>query len=83
MPQADVYTFTGLGPTGYYAYTDLATEKMLIAEPGESYGIRATEEGFPVPPGDGRWVAAAPPSPPPVAAKPAVVIPAAREGAAA
>ena len=84
MPQADTYTFTGLGPTGYYAYTDLATEKMLIAEPGESYGIRAVEEGFPVPPGDGRWVTAAPPSPPPPApAKQAVTIPAASEGAAA
>ena len=84
MPQADTYTFTGLGPTGYYAYTDLATEKMLIAEPGGTYGIRAVEEGFPVPPGDGRWVTAAPPSPPPPApAKQAVTIPAASEGAAA
>ena len=83
MPQADTFTFTGLGPLGYPAYVDTAKDTMLIAETGESYGIRTVEEGFPVPPGDGRWTAtkAAPPSPP--AAKQAVTIPAASEGAAA
>ena len=84
MPQADTYTFTGLGPLGYPSYIDLSTEQMLIAETGESYGMRSNEEGFPVPPGDGRWeaVTAAPLSPPPPA-RPAVSVPAANEGAAA
>ena len=84
MPQADAYQFTGLGPLGYYSYVDTAKDTMLVAETGGTYGIRATEEGIPVPPGDGRWVTAAPPAPsPPAAAKQAVTIPAAREGAAA
>ena len=84
MPQADTYTFTGLGPLGYPQYVDSVTETMLIADTGGTYGIRTVEEGFPVPPGDGRWVTAAPPSPPPPApAKQAVTIPAASEGAAA
>ena len=81
MPQADTYQFTGLGPLGYPAYVDTAKDTMLIAESGGTYGIRATEEGFPVPPGDGRWTAVtAPPSPPPPA-RPAV--PAAGEGTGA
>ena len=83
MPQADVYQFTGLGPLGYYSYVDTATDKMLIAETGGTYGIRATEEGHPVPPGDGRWAAAAPPSPPPAPAKPSATVPAKGEGVAA
>jgi hypothetical protein len=84
VPQAQTFTFTGLGPLGYYNYVDTAKDTMLIAETGQTYGIRATEEGLAVPPGDGRWVAATPPSPPPPApAKPAVTVPAAPEGGAA
>lgn len=62
---ADTYTFTGPSTLGYPSYADLETGTMLIADPGHSYGIRAVEEGFPVPPGDGRWATAAPPGPPP------------------
>lgn len=82
---ADQYTFTGYGQTGYPAYIDVSTERMLIADPGGTYGMRSNEEGFPIPPGDGRWTAvrSAPPSPPPPAAKPAASVPAASEGAAA
>lgn len=81
---AERFSFTGLGPLGYPSYIDLSTEKMLIAETGESYGMRSNEEGFPVPPGDGRWTAvkSSPPSPPP-AAKPLVTAPAAAEGTGA
>ena len=78
MPQADTYTFTGLGPLGYYSYVDTATDTMLIAETGGTFGMRAIEPAFPVPPADGRWTAAVPPSPPP--AKPLVTAPAAGEG---
>lgn len=81
---ADQYTFTGYGQTGYPAYIDVSTERMLIADPGGTYGMRSNEEGFPVPPGDGRWTAvkSSPPSPPP-AAKPLVTAPAAAEGTGA
>jgi hypothetical protein len=84
VPQADSYKFTGLGPLGYPSYIDVVTEQMLIAETGGTYGMRSNEEGFPIPPGDGRWTAvrSAPPSPVP-AAKPAASVPAASEGAAA
>ena len=86
---ADRFSFTGLGPLGYPSYVDLSTDTMLIAETGGTYGMRAVEPAFPVPPGDGRWSAvapapAAPPGPPPpAAAKPAVPVPAASEGGAA
>ena len=85
MPQADTYTFTVLGPLGYPSYVDTVTETMLIAQTGGTYGMRAVEPAFPVPPGDGRWapVPPAPPAPPPPAAKPAVTVPAANEGGAA
>ena len=63
---ADSFTFTGPSTLGYFAYADTETGRMLIAEPGQSYGIRATETGLPVPPADGRW-SAAPPGPPPQA----------------
>jgi hypothetical protein len=63
VPEA--YTFTGQSTLGYMAYADLDTGRMLIAEPGQPYRIRATEEGLPVPPADGRWSAAPPPGPPP------------------
>jgi len=86
VPQADTYTFTGLGPLGYPSYVDTVTETMLIAQTGGTYGMRAVEPAFPVPPGDGRW-SAAPPAPaappPPAAAKPAVTVPAAPERGAA
>lgn len=82
MPQADSYQFTGLGPLGYPSYVDTSTDQMLIAETGESYGMRAVEPDlFPVPPGDGRWTA--PPPPPGPAAKPAVTVPASSEKAGA
>ena len=84
MPQADSYQFTGLGPLGYPSYIDVVTEQMLIAETGGTYGMRSNEEGFPVPPGDGRWTAVTSPPPgPPPAARPAATVPAAREGAEA
>ena len=81
---AERFSFTGLGPLGYPQYVDTAKDTMLIAESGGTYGIRSTEEGFPVPPADGRWTAVtpAPPSPPPPA-RPAVTIPAAPEGVSA
>jgi len=60
------YTYIGYGALGYADYIDTATDKMLMAEPGGSYGIRAVNEGAPVPPADGRWdppwVPPAPPS---------------------
>ncbi len=84
---ADRFSFTGLGPLGYPSYVDLSTDTMLIAETGGTYGMRAVEPAFPVPPGDGRWTAARPvppgPPPPPVAAKQPVTVPAAPEGGAA
>jgi len=52
---ADTYTYLGSDVRGYFAYVDTDTDQMLVAEPGESYRMRATEEGFPVPPTDGRW----------------------------
>ena len=36
-------------------YTDDLTGKMLTAEPGRSYDIRATWDLLPVPPADGFW----------------------------
>lgn len=53
MPEE--YTFTGHQLTGYMSYADLETGKMLQAEPGKAYSMRAVEEGLPVPPGDGLW----------------------------
>jgi hypothetical protein len=63
---SDTYVFTGLSTTGFPYYADADTGEMLIAEPGESYRIRAVEDYLPVPPGDGHWVAPAPPAPPAV-----------------
>ena len=82
---AGTFTYNGFDTRGYISYIDLATDRMLIAEPGESYGMRSNEENFPVPPGDGRWEAVkpAPPSPPAPAAKPLVTAPASTEGGAA
>jgi hypothetical protein len=77
VPQA--YAYTGTDRRGYLSYADLETQQTLIAEPGGTYGIRATEEGLAVPPQDGRWASAPdapapapwlpPPSPPPPAAE--------------
>lgn len=55
MALADTFTFTGQARTGWYAYRDLATGRMLEAEPGGTYQIQALEPGLPVPP-DGQWV---------------------------
>jgi hypothetical protein len=49
------FKFTGHSKTGYPDYADMATGRMLVAEPGESYEIRAVNQGAPVPPDDGRW----------------------------
>jgi hypothetical protein len=77
---ADRFTYTGSSTLGYPAYGDIEAGTMLIAEPGGSYAIRATEPGAPVPPGDGRWGAAqappppaSPPPPPPAAGAVAAV----------
>jgi hypothetical protein len=76
------YRFTGYGRTGYFAYRDLATGKMLIADPGGVYEMQSVTLMDAVPPGDGRWEAVpaaaalpitmpppAPPPPPPPAAQ--------------
>jgi hypothetical protein len=78
---AEAYTFTGYATMGYPDYADLATGRMLVAQPGGSYGIRAIDGKMTVPPGDGRWAvsesfgdeyADAPPAPPPVPPVPPV-----------
>ena len=68
---ADRFSFTGQSTLGYFSYADTDTGRMLVADPGGTYGIRATEQGLVVPPPDGRWTSAeavdAPSwSPPPV-----------------
>jgi hypothetical protein len=77
---AATYEFTGQNTLGYPDFRDTATGKMLVAEPGGSYGIAAIDGGG-VPPGDGRWTEASvssgpppgpPPSPPPVPPVPAL-----------
>jgi hypothetical protein len=44
------YKYLGHSPLGFPDYCDMATGRMLIAEPGESYEIRAVNQGAPVPP---------------------------------
>jgi hypothetical protein len=77
------FAFTGLSTTGYPDYRDTATSRMLVADPGGSYGIEAIDLRLAVPPPDGRWSTAeplsedsgAPPgitSPPPVPPVPPV-----------
>ena len=66
-----IASFTGQSTLGYFSYADTDTGRMLVADPGGTYGIRATEQGLVVPPPDGRWTSAeavdAPSwSPPPV-----------------
>lgn len=58
------YAYTGGVVMYYQDYLDVATGKMLVAEPGGSYVMVATDPARPVPPTDGRW-AGAPPVPPP------------------
>ncbi len=58
MPEA--YTFTGHQRLGYFGYLDTESQKMLVADPGGSYAIKAVDAGLAVPPPDGRWEAAAP-----------------------
>ena len=55
MPAA-TYEFTGYVTTGFPDYRDTATGRMLIAEPGGSYGIEAINGGG-IPPGT-QWAAA-------------------------
>lgn len=73
-----LFTFTGYVTTGFPDYRDLATGRMLVAEPGRSYGIAAINLTDPLPPG-AQWTAAsstassgAPPGPPPVPPVPEV-----------
>ena len=56
---AETYAYTGYEELSYISYVDLSTEKMLHATPGKSYSMRTVEEGFPIPPTDGRWKRAA------------------------
>lgn len=74
------YSFTGYVTTGFPDYRDTATGRMLVAEPGGSYGIEAINLTDAVPPG-ALWTAAgngssakggAPPGPPPVPPVPSV-----------
>lgn len=51
---ADTYAYLGDDVRGYLSYVDTETDMTLVAEPGKSYGIRATE-GHQIPPNDGRW----------------------------
>jgi hypothetical protein len=69
------YAYTGYATLGYADYADTATDRMLVASPGGSYGIRAIDGMAPVPPPDGRWATAGwqpPPGVPPVPDVPAV-----------
>lgn len=82
MPAAQ-YEFTGYVTTGFPDYRDTATGRMLVAEPGGSYGIEAINGGG-LPPGTGQWATASggsdtssgappgPPAPPSVPSVPAV-----------
>lgn len=63
MPQA--YAYTGTDTRGYVSYADLDTGRMLVADPGGTYGMRAVEAGLAIPPPDGRW---GPPDGPPAPA---------------
>lgn len=54
------YMFTGYATRGYPSYADLETGRMLIADPGGTYQMRAINPGLPVPPDDGRWDALVP-----------------------
>lgn len=72
------FNYLGLSTLGYPSYADTDTGRMLVADPGGSYGIRAIEDGA-VPPPDGRWATPSsgkkttpPPGVPPVPAVPAV-----------
>jgi hypothetical protein len=75
---AGAYTYLGGTTLGYSDYADLETGRMLVAEPGGQYQIRAADGISPVPPGDGRWdtpheaSSGGPPEPPPVPAEPPV-----------
>jgi len=58
------FAYLGTDTRGYVSYADTDTGRMLIADPGGTYGIRAVEEGLAVPPPDGRWASPAEPPPP-------------------
>lgn len=50
-----MFRFTGSGRRAYADYVDTATDRMLEAEPGQTYVMRVTWDMLPVPPGDGFW----------------------------
>ena len=82
----DQYTYTGYATLGFADYVDNDTDRMLVADPGCSYSMRAVDGKAPVPPADGRWqlaMSGAPPSPPPVPEVPSVPAVTAPEGVAA
>lgn len=58
MP-GQTYKYLGYAVLGYPDYADAGdgdrAGKMLVAEPGGSYEIRAINDGAPVPPDDDRW----------------------------
>jgi hypothetical protein len=54
------WLFTGTGKRAYHDYVDEATGRMLEAEPGGTYEVRATWDKLPVPPVDGFWAEAQP-----------------------
>ena len=56
------YLYTGTGMRKYMDYADLATGRMLVAEPGGQYEMRVSDSRFPVPPADGYWEAVTPPA---------------------
>lgn len=49
------YLYTGTGSRTYADYVDESTGRMLTAEPGGQYEIRAPWPVLPVPPADGWW----------------------------
>lgn len=53
---AQSFLFTGDGTYRYPDYVDLDTDRMLVADPGRAYRMRATSAGVAVPPTDGRWL---------------------------
>jgi hypothetical protein len=78
---AGPFNYTGVSTLGYFSYADTGTGKMLVADPGGSYSMRAIDPGLAVPPPDGRWAIpeqdgatarGAPPGPPPVPEVPEV-----------
>ena len=61
MASDTTYTFTGQARTGWFSYRDLATGRMLEADPGGTYNIQPLEPGLPMPP-DAQWLPSASPA---------------------